>query len=106
MEIGVAVLRARSVVLTQRIVEEAAAHGIRARTPALPERRGAMVCLDVPDAKAIHERLGEAGFDIDERPNAGLRLGPHVCVTEAECERAVRLIAEELDRSKRRPRSS
>ncbi len=93
LEVGVSVLRARSQLLTQRILDEAAAHGIRARTPLRADARGGMVCLDVRGAKFIQSRLADQGFDVDERPNAGLRLGPHPCVTEVECTRVVQEIA-------------
>lgn len=97
-ETGIDALRARSAVLTGRIAARAVEHGIRLHTPSRPEQRGGMICLDIPypEAKRIVEVLGARGIDVDARPGAGIRVGPHPCITVDECDRTVDAIAAEL----------
>ena len=93
LETGVDTIRARSLELTERIISCALALDLRVTTPVEPDQRGGMVCLDVPDAKRVAAALAEHAVDVDARPGAGLRMGPHPCVTLDECERAVELVA-------------
>ena len=93
LRVGASAIRARNLELTRRILERAEQKGIRSRTPRQDERRGGMVCLEVEDGTPIVESLADEGIDIDFRPGAGLRLGPHPCVTEHECDRVVDAIA-------------
>ncbi len=96
LEVGIEALRARSIALTARLVDAAESARLPLRTPREPERRGGMVILDVPDANAIAERLREQAIDVDARPGAGLRLGPHPCVSVEECDRAIAAVAAAL----------
>lgn len=95
LKVGLRQIRARSLELTHTILDRAASLGLRVRTPSVDSRRGGMVCIDVPEPLEVARRLAERGIDVDARPNAGLRLGPHVCVTKEECELAVEAVAEE-----------
>ncbi|WP_394824732.1 aminotransferase class V-fold PLP-dependent enzyme [Pendulispora albinea] len=96
LEAGIDRIRARSLALTERMIHRAVARGLSLRTPREPEKRGGMVCFRVPDADAerIMGALEQQGIDIDHRPGAGLRVGPHVCATEEECDRVVDALAE------------
>lgn len=96
LEKGVSALRERSLVLTGRLLEGARALGLRVRTPLAAEARGGMVCLDIPDADRVADELEAQGIDVDARPNAGLRMGPHPCLTEAECDRAIAAVGRAL----------
>jgi kynureninase len=94
LEIGVERIRARSLELTNRMLEQLDAHGIPVSTPRKPEARGGMVCIDVPNAAALEGTLDERGIDVDYRPGAGLRVSPHFCAREDECDRVVAALAE------------
>jgi DMATS type aromatic prenyltransferase len=94
LEIGLEAIRARSLALTERMHARFEQRGVRVVTPRRPEARGGMLCLDVPDAAAIEVALGERGIDVDYRPGAGLRVSPHFCHREDECDRVVDAIAE------------
>ncbi len=96
LEKGVSALRARSLVLTSRLLKGAQALGLRVRTPVADAARGGMVCLDIPDAESVADELEAQGIDVDARPNAGLRMGPHPCATEEECDRAIAAVGRAL----------
>ncbi|XXF76121.1 aminotransferase class V-fold PLP-dependent enzyme [Myxococcaceae bacterium GXIMD 01537] len=96
LEVGVARLRERSVTLTQRMLERASRAGLQVVTPREPARRGGMLCLDVPEPGGIVTALAEQGIDVDSRPGAGLRLSPHPCSTEEECDRVVDALAKQV----------
>jgi hypothetical protein len=55
-----------------------------------------MVCLDVPDGKQLVLQLESEGIDIDARPGAGVRVGPHACATEDECDGVIQSLARRL----------
>jgi kynureninase len=98
LEMGVDNIRARSLELTARMLERADARGLAVRTPRNPEARGGMLCMDAPNAEAVVARLEAEGIDIDCRPGAGLRVGPHVCCREDECDRVIDAIADAIRR--------
>lgn len=82
---GIDRIRARSLELTGRMIEHARSLDLPVRTPSAPARRGGMLCLDVPDAATVVRSLEAIGVDVDARPGAGLRVGPHPCATAEEC---------------------
>jgi kynureninase len=94
IEIGVESLRARSLELTQRMIDRADAQGLHLRTPRRPEARGGMLCFDLARCAEVESRLAEAGIDVDHRPGAGLRVAPHFCHRDDECDRVIDAIAE------------
>jgi kynureninase len=98
LEVGLPAIRARSLALTSHLMACAEARGLRVTTPPAPRSRGGMVCLDIADADAerIVDALAAEGVDVDSRPGAGIRIAPHPCNTERECERAIELIARHL----------
>ncbi|WP_257457374.1 aminotransferase class V-fold PLP-dependent enzyme [Archangium lipolyticum] len=98
LETGVERLRERSVVLTTRMMDRAHDAGLPVKTPREPERRGGMLCFDMEDGAAIVEWMAALGIDIDTRPGAGVRVSPHPCNTEEECDRVI----DELARLSRR----
>jgi kynureninase len=93
---GVDAIRARSLELTQRLTGRALERGLAVRTPLEADKRGGMVCLDIPNPDRIVQALEAKGIDIDARPRAGLRIGPHPCATEEECDRVIDAVADEL----------
>ena len=92
-EIGVEALRARSVELTGRLLEGVARHGLRTITPTAAERRGGMICIDVPDPHAAVDALAARGIDVGARPRAGVRVGPHPCLSLSDCDEVVDQLA-------------
>ncbi|MHB1844506.1 MAG: aminotransferase class V-fold PLP-dependent enzyme [Deltaproteobacteria bacterium] len=88
-EAGVGQIRARSLELTQRIIDGADAQGLTVNTPRPRDRRGGTVCVDFEGADIAHDLLIERGILIDYRPRCGIRLSPHFYNTEAECDLAL-----------------
>jgi kynureninase len=94
LELGVENIRARSLELTSRLIERADARGLVLRTPRKPHARGGGVCLDAPNASAVVDALDKLGIDVDYRQGAGVRVAPHYCHREDECDRVVDAIAD------------
>lgn len=94
IEVGVDRLRARSLELTQRMIDRADRQGLRLRTPRRREARGGMLCFDVPRCAEVEGHLADRGIDVDHRPGAGLRVAPHFCHRDDECDRVIDAIAE------------
>lgn len=95
LEVGVDALRARSARLTSRLVDGILERGWGLTTPREPERRGGMVCVSLEARERVVEALEREGVDVDSRPGAGVRIGPHPFQTEAEMDR----VLEALDRA-------
>ena len=96
IEAGVENLRARSLELTQRRIDRAGSRGLRLRTPRRPEARGGMLCFDVPRRADVEGHLADRGIDVDHRPGAGLRVAPHFCHRDDECDRVIDAIADAI----------
>ena len=94
MRCGIDALRARSLAQTTRLLTRARDRGLRVVTPADPARRGGMICIDLPDAGMVVDRLAAMGIDVDSRPGAGIRVGPHPSITDEECDTVIDRIAE------------
>lgn len=94
--VGVDAIRARSVELTTHLYERLESCGLHVVTPREAERRGGMLCLEVADGMRVVELLSEDAIDIDTRPGAGIRIGPHPCTSFEECDRLVDRLAEAL----------
>ncbi|MEV4831099.1 MULTISPECIES: aminotransferase class V-fold PLP-dependent enzyme [unclassified Micromonospora] len=94
--VGIGAIRAHSLALTQRVLDRAAAAGIAVVSPTDPQRRGGVVCLDVPDGEAVKRRL--AGRNMICTWRGWLRVGPHVYNTLDEVDAFMDALAEELDR--------
>ncbi|CAN5801866.1 kynureninase [soil metagenome] len=95
-ECGIDALRARSLILTQRLIDAVDRHHLTLRTPREAQARGGMIVLDVPDADAIADALADQRIDVDARRGAGLRIGPHPCVSFDECDRVIAAVANYL----------
>ncbi|HEX9367309.1 MAG TPA: aminotransferase class V-fold PLP-dependent enzyme [Vicinamibacterales bacterium] len=87
--IGVPAIRARSLLLTRRLMDAALAAGFRLNTPTSDHERGGSVIIDVPDGPAVADELIRRGVIIDHRPGAGIRMAPHFYNTEAEIDHAM-----------------
>ncbi|HVU74231.1 MAG TPA: aminotransferase class V-fold PLP-dependent enzyme [Mycobacteriales bacterium] len=93
-DIGMAIVRARSLSLTQPLVEAVREHGWTLRSPADPAQRGGSVTFDPGDGERVHDALVERGFVVDHRPGAGIRVGPHFFNTEDEVAALVAAVRE------------
>jgi selenocysteine lyase/cysteine desulfurase len=80
-EVGVDRIRRRSLELTRYTIERADAAGLKVRTPREDHRRGALVAIEVPDAKEVLEKLLARRIIVDERHGA-LRICPHFSSNE------------------------
>jgi len=76
-EVGVEAIRAHNLALTELILAEADARGIRTPTPREGDKRTGWIGLDVPDGARIVRELEERRIFVDYRPGCGIRVGPH-----------------------------
>jgi selenocysteine lyase/cysteine desulfurase len=90
---GIDSIRRRSLELTSRLLVRADAHGMRVLTPRAEARRGGTICIDVAGGEAVVAALEERGIDVDHRPGR-VRVSPHFCQTQAECDEVIDAIAE------------
>lgn len=88
-EIGVERIRARSLHLTDTILDAARAADLPVTCPEDPAHRGGTVAIDCKDGKQVCNVLNERDFVCDYRPEAGIRFGPHFFITADECKSAV-----------------
>lgn len=98
-EVGVERIRARSLVLTQLLIDLCDEAGLEIGSPRVEARRGGTVLVRTPDHAAVHRELGERGIVCDFRPDGpegpgGIRLGPHFFNTEDELRHTVSELAE------------
>jgi kynureninase len=92
--IGVPAIRARSLMLTGRLIDAALAAGYRVNTPTRDDERGGSVIIDVPDGAAAADALIRRGVIVDYRPGAGIRMAPHFYNTEAEIDHAMATLSQ------------
>ena len=74
-EAGIDAIRAKSVALTEFLLDIADRHGLTVLSPRDPARRGSHVTIQVPDAAQVAKRLGARGVIPDVRHPDLLRLG-------------------------------
>ena len=99
--IGVEAIRARSVMLTERLIAKADDLGVPVRSQREAARRGGLVVFGVEDAAgaAVVAELDRRGIVVDHRPGAGIRVAPHFYTTEDEVDFAVAELAKILRRA-------
>ena len=93
LEVGVPAFRARSLALTGHLLAGLTERGISVRTPSADAGRGGMVCVEAADGEAVVAALEAEGIDVDTRPGAGVRIGPHPTQTEADMDTLVDALA-------------
>jgi len=89
IEVGVEQIYQRNLSLTNYLIEAADASGITVNTPRNPSRRGATVCLGVDNPSVVVQQLAELGIDVDTSSSLGIRVSPHPCNTEQECQHLI-----------------
>jgi kynureninase len=95
-EAGVERIRAKSKIMTARLIELADQRGWRVNTPRDPERRGGTVSIDMPNAHEVCQELLKRDVLVDFRPKAGVRFSPHFYNTMEEIDRAIGTVDEIL----------
>jgi kynureninase len=95
---GVDHIRARSKLLTARILALADELGFSSVAPRDPERLAGTVAVEPPDALPVSRALKARDFVVDYRPGVGIRISPHFYNTVDEIERLMaemaRIVAE------------
>ena len=91
-EVGIATVRERHMLLSQRLVDGALAQGWTVRCPRAAAERTAIVTLEHPDPQRVVDMLRARGVICDSRPGL-IRLSPHYFNTEDEMDRALELLA-------------
>lgn len=95
-EAGIDRIRAKSKLMTARLVELADQRGWKVNAPRDPELRGGTVALDVPNAQEVCKELLRRDVLVDFRPRAGVRFSPHFYNTLEEIDRAIETVDEIL----------
>ena len=93
-EVGLEAIRTKSLQLTRRLIDRAAAAGFTVNTPGLDAERAGAVIVDVPDGYAVTQELIRRGVVVDYRPGAGIRLSPHFYNTDADVDHAMDVLDE------------
>ncbi|HYX52521.1 MAG TPA: aminotransferase class V-fold PLP-dependent enzyme [Candidatus Limnocylindrales bacterium] len=91
-EAGVENIRAKSKIMTARLIELADQRGWRVNAPRDAERRGGTVAIDMPNAKEVCAELLRRDVLVDFRPKAGVRFSPHFYNTLEEIDRAIQTV--------------
>ncbi len=76
-EVGLEAIRAKSLSMTQEIIDMADELDIRVSSERSADRRGGAVTLAVPDEDQVAAALEDRHIIVDARPGAGIRVGPH-----------------------------
>jgi selenocysteine lyase/cysteine desulfurase len=76
-EVGVDRIRARSKMLTARLLARVDAAGFTSAASRDPERLAGTVAVNVPDAALVARTLKAREFIVDYRPPVGVRISPH-----------------------------
>jgi kynureninase len=98
INIGVENIHQRNIELTNYLIDCADRYDIPVLTPRMSEQRGGTVCLAVDRAEFVVQQLAEMGIDVDTRSSRAIRVSPHPCNTEDECQQAIEHIAKIMHR--------
>jgi selenocysteine lyase/cysteine desulfurase len=91
--VGIDAIRAHSLACTDRILVRAREAGMPVVSPVEPDRRGGVVCLDIPDGEAVKRRLAERDMICSWR--GYLRIGPHIYNTLEEIDAFMDVLEQE-----------
>ncbi|AFY95277.1 aminotransferase class V-fold PLP-dependent enzyme [Chamaesiphon minutus] len=100
IEVGVKQIHQRNIELTTYLMECADANGITINTPRSAHHRGGTVCLEVNRAEIVVQKLAALGIDVDSRSSQRIRVSPHCCNTEQECQQLIESVVELTQRDK------
>lgn len=83
-EIGVDVIREKSVRQTELLIRLAEEAGFTVTSPKDPRDRGGTITIGHEDAASITRELVRREFIVDYRPGAGVRVSPHFYTSDEE----------------------
>lgn len=89
-EIGVPVIRQRSIAMTERLREALLERGVVVTSPVDPEARNGMICLEPPAGRSgpgVVEALSRQGVVVDYRSDCGIRVSPHFYSSQDDLDR-------------------
>ncbi len=98
LDIGIEQIHQRNTELTTHLINCADRHGIPVNTPRSHEQRGGSICLGVDRAEILVQELAELGIDVDTRSNLGIRVSPHPCNTEEDCQQLIESVVKLVQR--------
>ncbi|PSB57490.1 aminotransferase class V-fold PLP-dependent enzyme [Chamaesiphon polymorphus] len=93
IDIGIEQIHQRNIELTTYLIDCADACGIPVNTPRSHHQRGGTVCLGVNRAEVVAQELAALGIDVDTRSSLGIRVSPHPCNTEQDCQQLIEAVA-------------
>jgi len=93
LDVGVEQIHQRNIKLTTYLMNCADAYDIPVNTPRSHHRRGGTVCLGIDRAETVVQELAELGIDVDTRSSLGIRVSPHPCTTEQDCQQLIEAVA-------------
>jgi len=96
LDVGLEAVRNHSLALTDLAIERADATDLSVRSPRPPEKRSAMVVLEVPEAEPLSLHLKDQHIYTDSRRNEVLRMAPFLWNTAEEVHRTFDCIEEAL----------
>jgi kynureninase len=96
-EVGVKMIREKSIRQTTRLIEIAEEAGFKVNCPKNAAERGGTVVIDVPHGQQVTTELLRRDFLVDYRPGAGIRVAPHFYSKDEELELTVREIKKILE---------
>jgi kynureninase len=76
-EIGATRIRAKSLVMTQQIIDHVDELGFKLMSPRAEAQRGGSVVFDFVGSADVCRELNRRKFFCDHRPAAGIRIAPH-----------------------------
>src|SRR5262250_3092229 len=94
--VGISAIRAKSVQMTERLLEGARSRGWEVNTPEDPAERAGTVSINCPHAYEVCRELLGRDILVDYRPKAGVRLSPHFYNRMDECDFALEQMEEIL----------
>jgi kynureninase len=100
IDIGVEQIHQRNIELTTYLIDCADTYGIPINTPRSHHQRGGTICLEVDRAEIVVQELAELGIDVDSRSSKRIRVSPHCCNTEQECQQLIENVVKLAHRDK------
>jgi kynureninase len=82
--VGVDAIRRKSLRQTRLLMDLAQEAKLTIKNPQDDARRGGTVCLDFEGSAQVAKQLIGSGFQIDHRPQCGIRVSPHFYNTDVE----------------------
>jgi kynureninase len=93
IDVGVEQIHQRNIELTNYLIDCADRSEIPIHTPRDAQHRGGTICLGVDRAETVVQKLAHLGIEVDNRSSQRIRVSPHCCNTEADCQFAIETIA-------------